>query len=64
MDPLDEVANATASEHKPPTNATTDIRDWTICAVDAHSLIFQVFHALPEMTSPSGEPVGAVYGPV
>ncbi len=40
----------------------TDIRDWNICAVDSHSLIFQVFHALPEMTSPSGEPVGAVYG--
>ena len=39
-----------------------DIANWTICAVDAHSLIFQVFHALPEMTSPKGEPVGAVYG--
>ncbi|MEX0612469.1 MAG: DNA polymerase I, partial [Pirellulales bacterium] len=24
--------------------------------------IFQVFHALPEMSSPRGEPVGAVYG--
>ncbi len=30
--------------------------------VDANSLIFQVFHALPEMTSPQGEPVSAVYG--
>jgi DNA polymerase-1 len=30
--------------------------------VDAHSLIFQVFHALPEMSSPRGEQVGAVYG--
>ena len=30
--------------------------------VDAHSLIHQVFHALPEMTSPQGEPVGAVFG--
>ncbi|MCH2184039.1 MAG: DNA polymerase I, partial [Mariniblastus sp.] len=38
------------------------IRDWTIYVVDAHSLIFQVFHALPEMTSPRGEPVAAVYG--
>jgi len=35
---------------------------WTLYAVDSHSLIFQVFHALPEMTSPHGEPVGAVYG--
>ena len=30
--------------------------------VDAHSLIHQVFHALPEMTSPQGEPVAAVFG--
>lgn len=35
---------------------------WDICAIDAHSLIFQVFHAIPEMTSPHGEPVAAVYG--
>jgi DNA polymerase I len=34
----------------------------TVWAVDAHSLIHQVFHALPEMTSPKGEPVAAVYG--
>lgn len=38
------------------------LEGWTLYAVDAHSLIFQVFHALPEMTSPRGEPVGAVYG--
>ncbi len=30
--------------------------------VDANSLIFQVFHAIPEMTSPRGEPVSAVFG--
>jgi DNA polymerase-1 len=30
--------------------------------VDAYSLIFQVFHALPEMTSPSGLPTNAVFG--
>ena len=34
----------------------------TVYVVDAHSLIHQVFHALPEMTSPQGEPVGAVFG--
>jgi len=33
-----------------------------VYVVDAHSLIHQVFHALPEMTSPAGEPVGAVFG--
>jgi len=30
--------------------------------VDAHSLIYQVFHALPEMSGPTGQPVGAVHG--
>ncbi len=30
--------------------------------IDTFSLIFQVFHALPEMTSPQGEPTNAVYG--
>ncbi|TWT89630.1 DNA polymerase I [Pseudobythopirellula maris] len=36
--------------------------DSTVYVVDCHSLIFQVFHAIPEMTSPGGEPVNAVYG--
>jgi DNA polymerase-1 len=36
--------------------------DQTVWVIDAHSLIHQVFHALPEMTSPKGEPVGAVFG--
>ncbi len=30
--------------------------------VDAHSLIFQVFHAVPEMTTPAGLPSNAVFG--
>ena len=30
--------------------------------VDAFSLIFQVFHAIPEMTSPSGLPTNALFG--
>ncbi|WP_145247154.1 DNA polymerase I [Aeoliella mucimassa] len=34
----------------------------TVYVVDAHSLIFQVFHAIGEMTSPRGEPVSAVFG--
>ena len=31
----------------------------TVYVIDANSLIFQVFHAIPEMTSPQGEPVNA-----
>jgi DNA polymerase-1 len=34
----------------------------TVYVVDSHSLIYQVFHALPEMSGPSGQPVGAVHG--
>ena len=34
----------------------------TVYVIDAHSLIYQVFHALPEMTSPAGLPVAAVHG--
>jgi DNA polymerase I len=39
-----------------------DIAGWRVYAVDAHSLIFQVFHAIPDMTSPRGEHVAAVFG--
>jgi DNA polymerase-1 len=30
--------------------------------VDAHALLFQVFHAIPEMSSPGGLPTNAVFG--
>jgi DNA polymerase-1 len=40
----------------------TSLAGQSVYVVDSHSLIYQVFHALPEMTSPRGEPVGAVYG--
>ena len=30
--------------------------------LDAHALIHRSFHAMPAFTSPSGEPMGAVYG--
>lgn len=67
MEPLEPEAVETTPEQQTiePENASqevTDISGWTICAVDAFSLIFQVFHAMPEMTSPAGEPVNAVYG--
>ncbi len=34
----------------------------TLYVVDAHSLIFQVFHAIPEMSAPDGRPTNAVFG--
>ncbi len=44
--------------------ATSDMEKATetVCIIDAFSLIFQVFHALPDMTSPSGQPVAAIHG--
>ena len=33
-----------------------------VILVDSHSLIYQVFHALPAMTSPQGVEVGAAHG--
>ena len=43
-------------------DAPASLAGQTVWVVDANSLIFQVFHALPEMTSPQGEPVSAVFG--
>lgn len=34
----------------------------TLVLLDTHALIHRAFHALPPLTSPMGEPVGAVYG--
>ncbi|HMF15393.1 MAG TPA: hypothetical protein VKE94_23925, partial [Gemmataceae bacterium] len=31
-------------------------------ALDGYALIFQVFHAIPEMSSPAGLPTNALYG--
>jgi DNA polymerase-1 len=45
----------------PPAKAP-DLTGKTVYLVDSHSLIYQVFHALPEMSGPSGQPVGAIQG--
>lgn len=36
--------------------------DDLVILIDSHSLIYQVFHALPSMTGPNGMEVGAVHG--
>lgn len=36
--------------------------DKTLLLIDGHSLLHRAYHALPELTSPDGKPVGAVYG--
>lgn len=52
----------TLARQEQPEAQPDSLEGWDIVAIDAHSLIFQVFHAIPEMTSPHGEPVAAVYG--
>jgi DNA polymerase-1 len=51
-----------AIELPAPSPPPASLAGQTVWLVDAHSLIHQRFHALPEMTSPRGEPVAAVYG--
>jgi len=55
-----DAARPAAIEQSPPNSG--NLTDATVYVVDAHSLIFQVFHALPEMTGAQGQQVGAVYG--
>lgn len=54
--------SAAPRQMSPPGPPPESLQGQTVWVVDAHSLIHQVFHALPEMTSPRGEPVAAVYG--
>ncbi len=62
-----EGENVGGPSEEPTAAAATDaaavsLAGRSVWVVDANSLIFQVFHALPEMTSPRGEPVSAVFG--
>ncbi|HEX4143354.1 MAG TPA: DNA polymerase I [Pirellulales bacterium] len=60
--PLVDPAPVTSSAETASAGEPTTLAGKTVWVVDANSLIFQVFHAIPEMTSPRGEPVAAVYG--
>ena len=42
--------------------AVPDLAGKSVWVIDTLSRIYQLFHALPEMTSPQGTPVAAVYG--
>jgi DNA polymerase-1 len=57
--PAEALASVVTNKETPPPDS---LEGKTVYVIDAHSLIHQVFHALPEMTSPQGEPVGAVFG--
>src|SRR6185436_7504386 len=56
------IRSETPATRSPPVTSAAALGGQTVYVVDAHSLIYQVFHALPEMSGPSGQPVGAVHG--
>jgi DNA polymerase-1 len=58
----DAVTRAPGEEPTIDTADPPDMTGKTVWVIDANSLIFQVFHAIPEMTSPKGQPVNAVFG--
>ncbi|HEY2839380.1 MAG TPA: DNA polymerase I [Pirellulales bacterium] len=58
--PSETKARANAAPARP--FAASDLKGKRVWAIDANSLIFQVFHAIPQMTSPKGQPVNAVFG--
>src|SRR5215211_2298244 len=57
-EPISAPAECVEDATPPPDNLSGK----KVYVIDANSLIFQVFHAIPEMTSPRGEPVSAVFG--
>jgi DNA polymerase-1 len=61
----DSPPQADGAETSPPVQqspATTYSGDGSVYVIDAHSLIYQVFFAVGNMTSPAGQPVNAVFG--
>ncbi|MCG8585914.1 MAG: DNA polymerase I, partial [Pirellulales bacterium] len=59
---VEPIETQVADETEILPGETSDLADKNVWVVDAHSLIFQVFHAIAEMTSPRGQPVNAVFG--
>ena len=51
-----------AAASAPAATADPDLSGRTVWAVDTLSRVYQLFHALPEMSAPDGTPVSAVFG--
>ena len=45
-----------------PASTDPDLHGRTVWVIDTLSRVYQLFHALPEMASPEGTPVSAVFG--
>ena len=55
---------ATKTAPKPKTSEKTSTTTKTLVLLDAHAILHRAYHALPDFTSPKGEPTGALYGVV
>ncbi len=60
--PRPRAKKAGTTEKKFPPVPVPKTGPKSVYLVDAMGLIYQVFHVLPEMSSPTGQPVGAVHG--
>src|SRR5712692_5150986 len=62
--PMNRPSPQPIDHHSRPRCAVMPLRatSGVLYLIDAHSLIFQVFHAIPAMTSPAGLPTNAVFG--
>jgi DNA polymerase-1 len=52
----------TAPNDPQPAESLPDLRGKTVWAIDTLSRVYQLFHALPEMTAADGTPVSVVFG--
>lgn len=59
--PVEEIKEKQPAP-KTPEHPDDGIVRGSVYIIDAHALIYQVFHAMPAMSSPSGAPIGAVHG--
>ena len=46
----------------PAADVPPDLTGKTVLALDTLSRVYQLFHALPEMTAPDGTPVSVIFG--
>ena len=60
--PVDPQSSTIPEREANSENASPDLTGKTVWVIDTLSRVYQLFHALPEMSSPTGTPVQAVYG--
>lgn len=51
-----------ASQPRDAAGRSASLGGASVYVIDMNNLLFQVFHAVPEMTGPAGQPVNAIFG--